>query len=69
MISIAMAVQIVLYLVIGGLIFWLLYFLVSRSPLPEPWKTVANFVLLALAVFVLIGILLWLATGQPIFRP
>jgi len=29
MISISGAVQVVLYLVVGGLIFWLLYFLVN----------------------------------------
>ena len=69
MISITMAVQVVLILVIGGIIFWLLYFLIARSPMPAEWKTVANFILLVLGVFVLIGILLWLATGTPIFRP
>ena len=69
MISISSAVQVILYLVVGGLIFWLLWYLVNNVGIPEPFKKVANVILLVLAVFVLIGILLTMLTGTPIFRP
>ena len=57
-----------MYIVIAGLIFALLWWLVGYVGLPEPFAKVANVLLAILAVFVLIGILLGIA-GQPIFRP
>jgi hypothetical protein len=69
MISISGAVSVVLYLVVGGLIFWLLWFLVAYVNPPEPFKKIANVVLMLLAVLVVIGILLSLVGGQAIFKP
>lgn len=69
MISIGGAVYVVVYLMIAGLIFFLLWWLVSYINPPEPFKKVANVVLAVLAVLVVIGILLSLVSGTPIFRP
>lgn len=69
MISISAAVTIVLYLVVGGLIFWLLMYLIDYVGLPEPFNKVARVILVVLAVFVLIGLLLSFLGGTPLFRP
>ncbi len=71
MISIQAAVSIIIYLVVGGIIFALLQWLVKSSPMNEQFKGIANWVLIVLAVLVLIGVLLSF-TGViqgPIFRP
>jgi hypothetical protein len=69
MISISAAVTVVVYLVVAGLIFSLLWWLVNYVNPPEPFKKIANVVLAILAVLVVIGILLSLVGGQPLFRP
>ncbi len=69
MISMQGAVTVVIYLIVGGLVFWLLWWLVGYCNPPEPFKKIANVVLAILAVLVVIGILLSLVGGQPIFRP
>ena len=69
MISISAAVTVVLYLIVAGLIFWLLWWLIGYCGIPEPFNKVARVILAILAVFVLIGILLSLVGGQPLFRP
>lgn len=69
MISIQGAVTVVVYLVIGGLIFWLLNWLIGYVGVPEPFAKVARVVLAILAVLVVVGALLSLAGGQPLFRP
>lgn len=69
MISLSGAVTIVLYLIVGGLIFWLLSWLVNYINPPEPFRKIANVVLVVLAVLVCIGLLLSLVGGQPLFRP
>jgi hypothetical protein len=74
MISISTAVTIVVYLLVGALVFGLLYWLVGAvagvvGPGAEPFIKVARVILLILAVLVIIGILLSLVGGQPLFRP
>jgi hypothetical protein len=69
MISISAAVTTIVYLIVAGLIFWLLWWLVNYCNPPEPFRKIANVVLAILAVLVVIGILLSLVTAQPIFRP
>lgn len=69
MLSISAAVTVVVYLVVAGLIFWLLFWLVNYVAPPEPFRKIANVVLAILAVMVIIGILLSLVGGQPLFRP
>lgn len=69
MISLSAAVWLVVYLIVGGLIFWLLHFLIDYLAPPEPWHKVAKVVLMVLAVLVLIGLLLSLVSGRPLFVP
>jgi hypothetical protein len=69
MISITAAVTVILYLIVAGLIFGLLWWLVGYVGLPEPFGRVARVILAILAVFVVIGILLSFLGGTPVFRP
>jgi hypothetical protein len=70
MISLSGAVTVVVYLIVAGLVFWLLMWLVNYINPPDPFKKVANVILAILAVLVAIGILLSLTGGAgPIFRP
>jgi len=65
-ISIEDAVRIVVYLLVAGIIFGLLWWLVQYINPPDPFKKVANVVLAILAVLVVIGALLSFI-GHPIF--
>lgn len=69
MISLSTVVTVLLYLIVAGLIFWLLWWLVGYVGLPEPFNKVARVVLAVAAVLVVIGILLSLLGGQAVFRP
>ena len=69
MISLSAAVAIVVYLVIAGLIFFLLHWLIGYCGVPEPFGKVARIVLAIMAVLVIIGLLLSFVSGQPVFRP
>lgn len=69
MISLSAAVTTIVYLIVAGLVFWLLWWLIGYCNPPEPFRKVATVVLAILAVLVVIGILLSLVSGQPIFRP
>ncbi len=69
MISLTGAVQVIVYLIVAGLIFGLLWWLVGYCGLPEPFNKFARVALAILAVLVIIGLLLSLTTGTPIFRP
>ncbi len=69
MFSLSALVTVIVYLIVAGLVFWLLWWLVGYVGLPEPFAKVANIVLAVAAVLVIIGVLLSLAGGQPIFRP
>lgn len=69
MISLTAAMNVVLYLIIAGLVFGLLWWLVSYCNVPEPFNKAARVVLAVLAVFVIIGILISLVSGTPVFRP
>ncbi len=69
MISINMAVTLIVYLMVAGLIFWLLWWLVNYIAPPEPFLKIANVILAILAVLVIIGILLSIVNGTPVFRP
>lgn len=69
MISLSGALNVVLYLIVAGLVFGLLWWLVGYCGLPEPFNRVARVVLAVLAVLVIVGILFSIVGGQPIFRP
>ena len=75
MISLSAAVSVIIYLLVAGLIFGLLWFLVNfiggkvPGPAGQWFVSIAQIVLVVLAVLVLIGILLSMIGGQPLFRP
>lgn len=69
MVSLSAVVMIFVYLLVAGLIFGLLWWLVDYIAPPEPFAKVARVVLAILAVLVIIGILLSLVQGQAVFRP
>jgi predicted tellurium resistance membrane protein TerC len=69
MISLGGAVTIIVYLIVAGLVFGLLWWLVQYCGLPEPFNKFARVALAILAVLVIIGLLMSLVTGTPIFRP
>lgn len=68
MISLSGMVSVIIYLIVAGLVFWLLWWLVGYVGLPEPFRKIANVVLAIAAVIVIIGILLSLVSGQQLFR-
>lgn len=69
MISLAGLVNFVLYLVVAGLIFWLLDWLIRYVGVPDPFAKVARVVLAVAAVFIVIYALLSLVGGAPpLFR-
>lgn len=67
MISIEAAVTLIVYLIVCGVIFGLLWWLIGYCAIPEPFNKVARVILTILAVLVVISILLNLI-GHPIFR-
>jgi hypothetical protein len=70
MISLSAMVSVIIYLVVAGLVFWLLWWLVNYIAPPEPFRKVANVVLAILGVLVVCSILLSLVGGPGlIFRP
>ncbi len=69
MISLSAAVTTIVYLIVAGLIFWLLWWLLNYVAPPEPFRKVGTVILAILAVLVIIGILLSLVGYGPIFRP
>ncbi len=69
MISLSGAVGVIVYLVIGSVIFWLLNYLIDNVAPAGPFQKVAKTILLVLVILVLIGFLLSLLPGYgPIFR-
>jgi len=69
MISVTSVVMVVVWLIVVGLIFWLLTWLVDYCGLPEPFNKIAHVVLAVAAVVCIILILLGLVSGRPIFVP
>ena len=59
-------IHLLIVLVIGGLIFWLLWWFIGFIGLPAPFNKVAQVVIALFAVLFLIHILLSL-TGHPLF--
>lgn len=57
----------IIYIIIGGLIFWLLWWLISYIAIPEPFNKVVRVILGVVAVLFLINILLGLI-GSPMFK-
>lgn len=68
MISIEQLIRVVILLIVGGLIWWLLVWLVDYCAIPEPFHKIAKIVLAIAAVLFICGVLLSLA-GVQVFRP
>lgn len=56
-------ITLVIYLIIAGLIFYVLYWAISQVPLPEPFNTVARVALVLIAVLIACYLLLGLIPG------
>jgi hypothetical protein len=69
MISLSTIVSVIIWLIVVGLVFWLLLWLIGYVGLPEPFNKIAHVVLAIAAVLILIAVILSLAGGQPVFRP
>lgn len=69
MIPLGALAMVVVYVIIGGLVFGLLLWLINYCGIPEPFNKVAKIVLAVVAVIFLIAVLLSLVNGQPVFRP
>lgn len=65
MVTIASLLQFVVYVVVIGLILWLLSWLVDYAAPPEPWRKVARVVLTVVGMVILINLLLGLI-GRPV---
>lgn len=68
MIDLGQLVHVVLTLIVAGLIVWLLLYLIDYCGIPEPFSKVARVVVMVCAVLVVIGVLMSLVSGQPLFR-
>lgn len=68
MISLSGTVSTILTLIVAGVVFWLLWWLIGYCGIPDPFNRVARVILAVLAVLVCIGLLLSLVGGQPLFR-
>lgn len=69
MISVGGVLQAVLWVIVAGLVWWLLDWLVGYCGVPDPFARVARVVLAVLAVVLLISVILSLAGGPPVLRP
>jgi TRAP-type C4-dicarboxylate transport system permease small subunit len=69
MLSLSGLVGVVIYLIVGGLILWLLLWLVDYAALPAPFNRIAKVVLMVAAVLIVICALLSLVGGGPVVRP
>lgn len=65
-ISIESLVELVIYLLIVGGVFWLLLFLIDYVGVAEPFSKIAKIVVMVVAVLLLINLLLGFA-GHPVF--
>jgi len=54
-------ITLVVYILVLGLVVWLLTFLIDAIPLPEPFNRVAKVVLMAVSILIVIVLLLQFA--------
>lgn len=64
MVSFQALVTVIVWLIVGGLVFWLLHWLISYVGLPEPFNKVARVALAVFAVVFVITVLLHLIGVQ-----
>ena len=58
---VASLVTLVVYILVIGLVFWLLNYLIDNVPIPDPFGRIAKVVLLVIAVLIVIVLLLQFA--------
>lgn len=68
MIPLASLAMLVVYVIVAGMVFYLLWWLVGYVGLPEPFNKVARVLIAVVAVVFLIFLLLSVVNGQPVFR-
>lgn len=68
MIPLGALAMLVVYVIVAGMIFYLLWWLVGYVGLPEPFNKVARVLIAVVAVVFLIMLLLSVVNGQPMFR-
>lgn len=66
--SIEGLVSLLIWLVVVGLIFWLLFWFVSYVGLPEPFAKIAKVLIALFAVILLLYLLLGILGAPPAFR-
>jgi len=66
MVSLKQLLELGIQLVVGGLIFWLIWWLISYIRLPQPFNKVAQVILAVVAVIFLINILIQAIGGTPL---
>lgn len=69
MISIGVAVHVIIVMVVAGLIWWLGWWALDKIDPPQPFRKVAEVVLILVAVLLCIGALLSLVNGTALFVP
>lgn len=60
-------VQSIVWIIVGGLVWWLLVWLIDYCGLPQPFNKVAKVILAVVAVFFLINIIMGMA-GHPMMK-
>lgn len=68
---IAALIQLVIYIVVLGLVFWLLNYLIDTVPLPDPFARIAKVIIAVVAVLIVLMLVLQLlgvSTGFPPLR-
>lgn len=68
---IASLIQLVIWIVVLGLVFWLLNYLIDTIPLPDPFHKVAKVIIAVVAVLIILVLvlqLLGISTGFPPLR-
>ncbi len=69
MVSLSGLITAILVILIIGFVFWLLQWGIARINPPEPWRKIADVVLVIGAILIVLGLLLSLVSGTPLFRP
>ncbi len=61
-------INVILYLIVLGLLFWLVMYLLQLFPLPEPFPRVIQAVFAIVCVLIVISVLFGADVGLPLFR-
>jgi len=67
-VSVDNLIEVVIYLVILSLVFWVIWWFVGYVGVPEPFNKVIRVVIGLVALLVVVSLLLGMLTGSPIIR-